>query len=91
MKEKQDIKKFEKDIVKGDELSDDDVGYIREVFFEEIVPKLRNYHARLGTLNCEFAGEQYKYWNIQFKSVGSDFDIVAFEYDEEGSGLDMDL
>ena len=43
------------------------------------------------TLNCEFAGEQYRNWNIRFKSVGSGFDIVEFEYDEEGCGIDLDL
>ena len=73
------------------ELSDDDKDHIREVFFEEIEQKLRNSHARLGTLNCEFAGEQYRNWNIRFKSVGSGFDIVEFEYDEEGCGIDLDL
>ncbi len=73
------------------ELSDEDRVHIREVFHEEIVPKLKNAHARLGNLNCDFAGEQYKHWNIQFKSVGSDFDIVEFEYDEEGCGLDLEM
>ena len=28
---------------------------------------------------------------IQFRSVGSFFEIVDFEYDEEGEGLDLDL
>ena len=73
------------------ELSDEDRVHIREVFYDEIVPKLKNSHARLGNLNCDFAGEQYKYWNIQFKSAGSDFDIVEFEYDEEGCGLDLEM
>ena len=73
------------------ELSDDDKDYIREVFFEEVEQKLRNSHARLGTLNCEFAGEQYGNWNIRFKSMGSGFDIVEFEYDEEGCAIDLDL
>lgn len=73
------------------ELSDEDRDHIREVFHEEIVPKLQKSHARLGMLNCDFAGEQYKHWNIQFKSVGSDFDIVNFEYDEEGCGIDLEL
>ena len=73
------------------ELSDEDRDHIREVFHEEIVPKLQKSHARLGMLNCDFAGEQYKHWNIQFKSVGSDFDIVNFEYDQEGCGLDLEL
>jgi hypothetical protein len=91
MIEKQSKKDEVSDPIIKDELTDDDIEHIREVFFEMIVPKLKNSHARLGTLNCEFAGEQYKCWNILFKSVGSDFDIVDFEYDEEGSGLDLDL
>ena len=33
----------------------------------------------------------YKDWSIQFKSAGSDFDIVEFEYDENGEGIDLDL
>ena len=49
------------------------------------------YGARMGNLNCEFAGERFKNWNIQFKSIGSDFEIVEFEYDEEGDGIDLDL
>jgi hypothetical protein len=73
------------------ELSDEDRELIGEVFHEEIVPKLKKSHARLGMLNCDFAGEQYKYWNIQFKSVGSRYDIVEFEYDEEGCALDLEL
>ena len=47
--------------------------------------------ARIGTLNCEFAGEQYSNWNILFKSMGSDFEIVDFEYDEESYGFSLDL
>ena len=73
------------------ELSDEDRDHIREVFDVEMVPKLKKSHARLGMLNCDFAGEQYKFWNVQFKSVGSDFDIVEFEYDEEGCGIDLEL
>ena len=73
------------------ELSDEDRVHIRELFDVEMVPKLKNAHARLGVLNCDFAGEQYKHWNIQFKSVGSGFDIVEFEYDEEGCGIDLEL
>jgi hypothetical protein len=72
-------------------LSDEDRDLIREAFHEDVVPKLKKSHARLGMLNCDFAGEQYQHWNIRFKSVGSDFDIVEFEYDEEGSGIDLDL
>ena len=64
---------------------------IREIFTEEITPKLRKLHARLGTLNCDFAGEQYRYWTIRFESAGDDFHIVEFEYDEEGVGVDLDI
>lgn len=73
------------------ELDDEDKFHITEIFFKEVTPKLWRLGARLGTLNCEFAGDQYKNWNIQFKSIGSDFDIVDFIYDEEGSGIDLDL
>ena len=72
-------------------LSEDDKDYIREIFFEDIVPKLQNLHARLGNLNCGFAGEKYKHWSVQFESAGSGFDIVEFEFDEDGSGMDLDL
>ena len=71
------------------ELDDDDKAHITEIFFEEIVPKLIKRYARIGNLNCVFAGEQYKNWNIQFKSRRSDFDIVEFEYDEDGCGIDL--
>ena len=74
-----------------DELDDDDKAHITEIFFEEIVPKLIKHDARIGNLNCEFAGDQYTNWNIQFQSKGSNFDIVEFEYDEEGNGIDLDL
>jgi hypothetical protein len=73
------------------ELDDDDRMYIMDLFHQEIVPKLKKLNARLGTLNCEFAGDKYKKWNIEFRSIGSDFDIVKFEYDEEGVGVDLDL
>ena len=55
------------------------------------MPRLIRNGARMGNLNCEFAGERFKNWNVQFKSVGSDFEIVEFEYDEEGDGIDLDL
>ena len=47
--------------------------------------------ARLGTLSCEFAGEQFKNWMIQFRSVGNDFEIVDFEYEENGTAIDLDV
>ena len=73
------------------ELSDEDQGHIRTLFHEEVVPKLIKLDARLGTLSCEFAGEQYKNWTLQFESVGNDFEIVDFEYDEDGAGIDLDV
>lgn len=72
-------------------LDDEDKVTISEVFFQAVVPKLRRLHARLGTLSCAFAGEEYSCWCIEFRSVGADFEIVDFEYDEDGAGLDLDL
>ena len=73
------------------ELDDEDKAYIADIFSEIMVPKLTKHHARIGTISCEFAGERYKNWCLQFKSVGSGFDIVEFEYDEEGDSIDLDL
>ncbi|OPX36096.1 MAG: hypothetical protein B1H12_07825 [Desulfobacteraceae bacterium 4484_190.2] len=72
------------------ELDDDDKVFITEIFFEEIVKKLKRMDARIGTLNCDFAGDQYKNWNIHFKSRGSGFDIVDFEYDEDSFGFSLE-
>jgi hypothetical protein len=46
--------------------------------------------ARIGTFNCDFAGDQYKNWNIYFKSKGPGFEIVDFEYDEDSYGFSLD-
>lgn len=73
------------------ELDDDDKTRITDIFFEEVVPKLRKLDARLGNVNCDFAGEKYRDWTILFRSIGSDFEIVDFEYDEDGEGMDLDL
>jgi hypothetical protein len=73
------------------ELSDDDKELIREIFEEEVVPKLKHLHARIGNLNCDFAGERFKHWTMQFRDRGSDFDIIDFEYDEDGTGIDLDV
>ncbi|MCP4667095.1 MAG: hypothetical protein GY849_12095 [Deltaproteobacteria bacterium] len=73
------------------ELDDDDKVRITDIFFEEVVPKLRKLDARLGNVNCDFAGEAYRDWTILFRSIGSDFEIVDFEYDEDGEGMDLDL
>jgi hypothetical protein len=73
------------------ELDDDDKLFISEAFHRTVVPKLKRLHARLGTLNCEFARPEYGHWSIRFRSAGPEFEIVDFEYDETGAGLDLDL
>ena len=73
------------------ELGDEEKEAIREAFSTHVVPKLARLHARNGVISCAFASPQYKNWQIHFKSVGSDFDIVEFEYDEEADGMDLDL
>jgi hypothetical protein len=72
------------------ELSDDDRAHITDVFFEVVTEKLTKMHARIGTLNCDFAGEQYSNWNLHFRSIGSGFEIVDFEYDEDSYGFSLD-
>jgi len=73
------------------ELKDEEKDHIRAVFFDEIAPKLTKLHARIGTISCEFAGNQYRKWIIQFNSRGSDFKILSFEYDEDAGSIDLDL
>jgi hypothetical protein len=73
------------------ELTREDETHIMSVFRDEVMPKLQRLDARLGSLSCAFAGVQYKNWLIEFRSVGRDFEIVDFQYDEEGEGLDLDL
>ena len=73
------------------ELKDEEKDHIRAVFFDDIAPKLTKLHARIGTISCEFAGSQYRKWMIQFKSRGSDFEILSFEYDEDAGSIDLDL
>ena len=73
------------------ELTDEEKIEIQEIFSEEIVPKLKKLDARLGTISCEFAGPQYATWMIQFRSRGEEFEIVDFEYEEIGAGIDLDL
>jgi hypothetical protein len=72
-------------------LSDEERGYIMDLFYDQIVPKLIRLHARNGVVGCDFAGPGYTHWQIHFKSRGDGFDIVEFEYDEQGCGLDLDL
>ncbi len=74
-----------------DGLTDEEKSEIQRIFSEEIVPKLKKLDARLGTISCEFAGPQYAKWMIQFRSRGDEFEIVDFEYDEMGAGIDLDL
>lgn len=73
------------------ELDDDDIASITLTFFEDIVPKLARLNAKKGNINCDFAGKRYENWNIHFESIGSDFEIIEFEYDEESIGMDLDL
>ena len=73
------------------ELTDEEKIEIQEIFSVEIVPKLKKLSARLGTISCGFAGPQYESWMIQFRSRGEDFEIVDFEYDEEGAEIDLDV
>ena len=63
-------------------LSDDDRMHILEVFEEDVAPRLRRMDARIGNLNCAFAGEKYGNWVVEFRTNRSGFEIVDFEYDE---------
>jgi hypothetical protein len=74
-----------------EELDDDCRAHIRMVFHDEVVPKLQRLDARLGNLECSFAGQRYRNWVLQFKSIGSDFEIVDFEYDADADSMDLDL
>ena len=71
------------------ELNDDDKIHIIEIFNEDVVPRLMNMDARIGNLNCEFAGEQYKNWVIEFRSIRTGFEIVGFEYDEGSRSFNL--
>lgn len=84
-------RKRRKESIAQNELSNEDRGYIREVFAEKVVLKLTKLHARTGNLGCEFAGEKYRHWTVRFVSRGNDFEIVEFEYDEEARGIDLDM
>ncbi len=71
------------------ELDDNDKMHIIEIFNEDIVPRLMNMDARTGNINCEFAGEQYKDWAIEFRSIRSGFEIVDFEYDKDSRSFSL--
>jgi hypothetical protein len=72
-------------------LTDEDKDHIRRMFHQEITLRLVKLHARRGNICCDFAGPEYRNWVIQFTSRGGDFEIVDFEYDEDGVGIDLDL
>ena len=71
------------------ELSDVERLHITEVFNEDIAPRLMIMNARIGTINCEFAGEQYKNWVIHFRSNRFGFEIVDFEYDKNSRSFEL--
>jgi hypothetical protein len=73
------------------ELGEDDLFHIRQVFEEDMVPKLLRLQARMGTLSCRFAGGLYKNWVLHFKETASGFEILDFEYDEDAAEMDLDL
>lgn len=73
------------------ELDEDDRAHIAAVFEEVIVPKLKLYQARIGSLGCGFAGDAYKRWVLHFRPSGDDYEITELEYDEDGKGLDLDF
>ena len=71
------------------DIDENDKAIIAEVFAEKMIPKLRFLNARIGTLNCEFAGKQYGNWIVHFRSSRDDFRIVEYEFDPDTSGLDL--
>jgi hypothetical protein len=71
------------------ELTEAEKLHISAIFAEDIVPKLRFMNARRGILNCVFAGEKYETWNIIFSEAGSDYEILDFEYEEDGRGITL--
>ncbi len=75
----------------AEELTDDDLALIRETFYKKVVPKLQRLDARLGNIDCSFAGEKYTNWVLTFRSVGSEFEIAEIEYDLEADTFDLDL
>lgn len=71
------------------ELDDEDRARIAEIFDEDIAPRLRIMDARTGNINCEFAGEEYRHWVVQFRSTRFGFEIVDFEYDEDSRSFQL--
>ena len=73
------------------ELNVDDEALIMDLFYERMVPLLERADARIGTLNCRFAGDVYRHWNLHFCSAGSSFQVKGLEYDEASDELSLDL
>ncbi len=71
------------------ELDDDDKVHIAEVFDEDVAPRLMIMQARAGNINCDFAGEEYKNWVVEFRSTRFGFEIVDFEYDEDSRSFEL--
>jgi hypothetical protein len=72
-----------------EDLSENEKFEIMTAFSEQVVPKLKKLHARIGTLNCAFAGPRYSNWLVHFREIRSDFEITEFEYDEDSRDLDL--
>ncbi len=72
-----------------DTLHEDDKLHITEIFHEDVEPRLMRMNARAGNINCEFAGEPYKNWVIEFKSTRYGFEIVDYEYDQNSRSFDL--
>ena len=70
-------------------LSENDRMHILQVFEEDVVPRLRRMDAKIGNLNCDFAGDKYKNWVLEFKTNRSGFEIVDFEYDEHSRKVQL--
>ena len=73
------------------ELDEEEKAFIRSVFFEKMVPRLKKLNARVGVIPCDFAGNKYKNWLIHFKSVGDGFEVVDFEYDPDTRPIDYPI
>lgn len=72
-----------------EELTENEKFEIMTAFSEKVAPKLKKLNARIGTLNCAFADPRYANWLIHFRETRSDFEITAFEYDEDSRDLDL--
>jgi hypothetical protein len=62
-------------IAMTEELTEDEKFQIMTAFSEEVVPKLKKLNARIGALNCAFAGPRYSNWLIHFRETRSDSPI----------------